>query len=73
MGYYSISLSPAIQDMPEMVTKFGIFRYNRFPMGMCDSGDIFQAKLDKLLGDIEDVKTYIYDILVLSKYCLKIT
>ena len=59
--------------MPEIVTKFGRFRYNRFPMGMCASGDIFQAKVDKLLGDIEDVKTYIYDILVLRKYCLKIT
>ena len=29
--------------------------------------DIFQAKVDKLLGDIEGVKTYIDDILVLGK------
>ena len=36
-------------------------------MGMCPSGDIFQAKVDKLLGDIQGVKTYIDDILVLSK------
>ena len=36
-------------------------------MGMCDLGDIFQAKVDDLLGDIEGVKTYINDILVLSK------
>ena len=34
---------------------------------MCASGEIFQAKVDKLLGDIEGVKTYINDILVLSK------
>ena len=34
---------------------------------MCASGDIFQAKLDKLRGDIEIVKTYIDDIIVLSK------
>ena len=36
-------------------------------MGMLASGDIFQAKVEKLLGDIEGVKTYIDDILVLSK------
>ena len=36
-------------------------------MGMCASGDIFQAKVDELLGDTEGVKTYIYDILVLDK------
>ena len=36
-------------------------------MGMWASGDIFQAKIDKLLGDIESVKTYIDDILVLGK------
>ena len=36
-------------------------------MGMWASGDIFQAKVDKLLGDIEGVKTYTDDILVLIK------
>ena len=36
-------------------------------MGMWASGDIFQEKLDKLLGDIEGVKMYFNDILVLSE------
>ena len=36
-------------------------------MGMCALGDIFQAKVDELLGDIEGVKIYIDDLLVLSK------
>ena len=31
------------------------------------SGDIFQAKVDKILGDIEGVKTYIDDIFVLIR------
>ena len=38
-------------------------------MGMCASGDIFQAKVDKLIGDIEGVKTHIGDIIILRKYC----
>ena len=53
--------------MITIVNEFGRFKYNRLHMGMCTSGDIFQAKLDKLLGDIECVKTYIDDILVLIK------
>ena len=36
-------------------------------MVMFPSGDILQAKIDKLLDYIEGVKTYIDDILVLSK------
>ena len=35
---------------------------------MCDLGDIFWAKVDKPLDDIEGAKTYINDILILSKY-----
>ena len=40
-------------------------------MGMCASRYIFQAKLDKLLGDIEGVKIDIDDILVLRRYFFK--
>ena len=36
-------------------------------MGMYNSRYILQAKLDKLLGDIKGVKSYINDVLVLSK------
>ena len=36
-------------------------------MGMCASGDIFQDNVDKLLSDIEGVKTYIGYIIVLIK------
>ena len=38
-----------------------------FTMGMCVSGDIFQSKVDELHSDIEGVKTYIDDIMVLDK------
>ena len=50
-----------------IVTEFGEFKYNRLATGVCASVDIFQAKVDKLLGDIEGVKMYIDDILVLGK------
>ena len=53
--------------MTKILTEFRKFRYNRPPMGMCTSVDIFQAKVYELLGNIEDFKMYIYNILVLSK------
>ena len=36
-------------------------------MGLYKSGDIFQAKVDEILSDIEGVKTYIYYIIVIFK------
>ena len=67
MGYYNIRISLDSKDTKSIVTEFGKFRYNSLLMGMCASGDIFQAKVDKLLADIEGVRTYIYDIIVLDK------
>ena len=52
--------------MKTIVTEFGKFRYNCLPMGMCASGNIFQSKVEEILGDIEGFKTYIDDILVLK-------
>ena len=67
MGYYNIRLYSSSQYMTTIVTEFGKFIYNCLPMGMCASGDRFQAKVDKLLGNIKGVKMYIDSILVLSK------
>ena len=69
MGYYTIRLSPASQDMITIVTEFGKSIYNRIPMGMCASGYIFQAKVEELLGDIEGTKMYTNDIIVSIKDC----
>ena len=49
--------------MTTIVTEFGNFEYNCLPMSMYASWDIFQAKADELLGDIEGFKTYIDDII----------
>ena len=62
MGYYTIRIPPASQDKTTIVTEFGKFRYNHFPMGMCALGDIFQYKVDKLMGDIEGFKKYLWTI-----------
>ena len=67
MGYYSIRLSPRASDACTIVTEFGKFRYKRLPMGVSCSPDIFQAKINELLGDIEGICAYLDDLLLLSK------
>ena len=67
MGYYSIRLSNKSSDACTIITEFGKFRYKRLPMGVSCSPDIFQAKINELLGDIEGICAYIDDLLLLSK------
>ena len=67
MGYYHNVLSEKSADMCTIVTEFGKFRYKRLPMGVSCSPDIFQAKIYELLGNIEGVKVYIDDILVIKR------
>ena len=57
--------------MTTIVIKFGKFRFNRLPMVMCASVNIFQSKVDELLGDTEAGKMYINDIIVFSKNCFR--
>ena len=68
MGYYTIDISPEIREFTTIVTEFGKFRYNRVPMGLFASGDIFQAKVDELLSDIKGAKTYMNVIMLLVKW-----
>ena len=36
-------------------------------MGLCNSPDIFQEYMGELLGDLEHVRAYIDDLLIISK------
>ena len=53
--------------MKTIFTKIGKFRYKCLLMGMWNYGDIFQAKLENILSDIEVVKVCIGDKLILIK------
>ena len=39
----------------------------RLPMGLCNSPDIFQEKMSELFDGLEFVRTYIDDLLCLTK------
>ena len=51
MGYYTIQLDAKSKDIMTIVAKSRKFQYNVLPTGMGIYGDIFQAKVNKLLGD----------------------
>ena len=67
MVYYIIIISPGIKDMAASSIVVWKFRYNHLLIGMCASGNIFQARVDKILSDIKGVKNYIDGILLLIK------
>ena len=67
MGYYHIKLNPASREMCTIVLPFGKCEYQRLPMGLCNSPDIFQEKISELMEGLDFVRTYIDDLLCLTK------
>ena len=63
MGYYHIELSPNSKRQCTIVLPWGEYEYQRLPMGLCNSPDIFQEKMSILMGDLEYVRAYIDDLL----------
>ena len=49
-----------------IVLPFGKYEYQRLPMGLCNSPDIFQEKMSTLMQDLEYVRAYIDDLLILT-------
>ena len=67
MGYYHIELCPASKKLCTLVFPFGKYEMQRLPMGLCNSPDIFQEKMSELFNGLEFVRTYIDDLLCLTK------
>ena len=67
MGYYHIELSAKSKELCTIVTKWGKYEYQRLPMGMCNSPDIFQDKMSELFIGLDTVPVYIDDLLHVTK------
>ncbi len=67
MGYYHIELTPGSKELCTIVLPFGKFEYQRLPMGLCNSPDIFQEKMSDLMEGLEYVRAYIDDLLICTK------
>jgi Reverse transcriptase (RNA-dependent DNA polymerase) len=68
MGYYHIELSPESKQLCcTVMLPWGKYEYQRLPMGLCNSPDIFfQEKMSILMHDLEYVRAYIDDLLVIT-------
>ena len=67
MGYYYIQLSKNASNLCTIITPWGKYRYKRLPMGLANSPDIFQQKMNDLFHGFEFIPTYIDDLLILTK------
>ena len=47
-------------------TSLGKFEYQKLPMGLCNSPDIFQEKMNELFVGLYYVRAYIDDLLIIS-------
>ena len=66
MGYYHIQLNPDARKLCTIVLPFGKYEHQRLPMGLCNSPDIFQEKMNELMSDLECIRAYIDDLLVIT-------
>ena len=66
LGYYHIELTPNSKRLCTIILPWGKYEYNRLPMGLCNSPDIFQERMNILMQGLEFVRAYIDDLLILS-------
>ena len=61
-----MKLCPISRRLCTIVLPWGKFEYQKLPMGLCNSPDIFQEKMNELFIGLEYVRAYIDDLLVIS-------
>ena len=66
LGYYNITLSPDASKLCTITTPFGKYEFLRLPMGVSVAPDIFQGRICQLFEDLEAVRAFIDDLLVVT-------
>ena len=67
MGYHHILLTPNASRLCTVVLPWGKYKYLRLPMGLCNSPDIFQEKMSKLMTGLEFARAYLDNLLLITK------
>ena len=67
MGYYTIRLDHDASRICTIIFPWGKYSYKRLPMRIAGSSDIFQAKMSELMMALEYLKTYLDDLLIITK------
>ena len=56
MGYYHLELSAKSKELCTITTQWGKYKYQRLPMGLCNSPDIFQERMNEVLEGLDSVR-----------------
>ena len=68
MGFYHIELTPSLSALCTIVLPcWGKYKYLKLPMGLSNSPDVFQERMGDLFSDLEHIRAYIDDLLVITK------
>ena len=67
MGYYYIELSAEFKELCTIITQWVKYAYQRPPMGLCNSTNIFQEKISELFVGLDTLSVYIDDLLHVTK------
>ena len=67
MGYYHIRLSKNASNLCTIILPWVKYSYKRIPMGVDNSLDIFQQKMNALFYGFEFICVHIDELLILTK------
>ena len=67
MEYYHIQLSKNASNLYTIILPWEKYFFKHLPMGVANSPEIFQQKMNDLSHVFEFIRTYIYDQLILTK------
>ena len=67
IGYYHIQLSKNASNLCTIILLWGKYLYKRPPMGVANSPEIFQLKMNDLFHGIKFILAYIDKLLILTK------
>ena len=67
LGYYTIRLDTDASRICTINFPWGKYSYKRLPMGIAGSPFISQVEMSELMRNLEFVRTYLDDLLIITK------